>query len=583
MNRLISKFIVLVVLISLTGFAYGQNKIEKSSLKKTIDGVEYYIHTVQQGQTVFALSKTYSISTDDIYKSNPGTASKIEIGQVLLIPVKPLPIGNTNNIVVEKSKETEVILSPKVENQEFIKHIVQPGETLYRICMLYKIKDSLVISLNPGVENGTKVGQELKIPATYKLQVSSEEYTEKKNQVVENTSKSSLTEVENTIKSSNCKPLKTQKTIKVALMLPFYTQLDNIDTDNPLLVEHADKYKVFQFIQYYEGFLMAADSLAKMGLKIDLTVFDTKADSLTVKEILKKTDFSEFDMVFGPFFTYNQKIVLNAVKNSKTFVVNPFSKDMNLVNGNSKMFKLEPEYTTQVYNMTKWVKDSMPSANILIIHNAKEDELNNVAELKKNFGLAGVKAEQIRVFSYKEGGLDKLFKSFQKDKQNIVINVVNNEATITSFIRMLNNYTKTYDITVLGSENRWEKFTTLEKEYLSNLKLLQFSTTFINYDRPDVQHFVGIFANKYGTDPKEMAFQGFDHAFYFLQLYKLYGENFTACMENTNINTMSTVFEFKRNSTNDCWQNSFENIYQYQNFKLVDKKRIVPNVTIIKE
>ena len=581
MNKLISKFAFLLLLMLFSTLAYGQNKIEKSSLKKTIDGVEYYMHTVQQGQTAYAISKAYSISAEDIYKSNPGSDSKIEIGQVLLIPVKPLPVTTTEtNIKAENKKDS---VKQVVNNQTFNTHIVQAGETLYRICQLYKVKDSVLIFHNPGIENGLKLGQEIKIPSQYKMQLVSEDYAEKKAQIAENIDKKSITEAQIEPSTTNCKALKTNKTIKVAVMMPFYTHLDNIDTDNPLLVEQADKYKVFQFIQYYEGFLIAADSLAKLGMKIDLTVFDTKADSLTVKELVRKTDFTEFDMIFGPFFTYNQKIVLNAVKNSKTFVVNPFSKDMNLVNGNSKMFKLEPEYTTQVYNMAKWVKDSMPSANILIIHNAKEDELNNVAELKKNFGLAGVKAEQIRVFSYKEGGLDKLFKSFQKDKQNIVINVVNNEATITSFIRMLNNYTKTYDITVLGSENRWEKFTTLEKEYLSNLKLLQFSTTFINYERPDVQHFVGVFANKYGTDPKEMAFQGFDHAYYFLQLYKLYGENFTACMENSNINTMSTVFEFKRNSANDCWQNSFENIYQYQNLKLVDKKRIVPNVTIIKE
>jgi ABC-type branched-subunit amino acid transport system substrate-binding protein len=282
-------------------------------------------------------------------------------------------------------------------------------------------------------------------------------------------------------------------------------------------------------------------------------------------------------MIFGPFYSYNQRIVANELKGTKTFIINPFSKEMNLVKGNPNMFKIEPEYTTQVYQMCKWVSDSMHDANILIIQNGKDDELNNVNELKKNFGLNGIKADQIKVFSYKDGGLAKMTAALRKDKQNILINVVNNEATITSFVRQINNLVKDYDITVLGSENRWENFTMLEKEYLSNLKLLQFSSSFVNYDRPDVQQFVLQFATKYLTDPKEIAFQGFDQAYYFLSLLQKYGENFPNCMDKEEINTMYTKFDFKKNG-NDAWQNTFENIYQYDNFKLVDKIRILPVV-----
>jgi LysM repeat protein len=47
---------------------------------------EIVSHTVAQGQTLYSISKLYNTTVDEIIKFNPGSAEKLSIGQKLIIP-----------------------------------------------------------------------------------------------------------------------------------------------------------------------------------------------------------------------------------------------------------------------------------------------------------------------------------------------------------------------------------------------------------------------------------------------------------------------------------------------------------------
>ena len=42
-------------------------------------------HTIEQGETVYAIATMYGVSTEAIYKLNPGSKEGIKAGEVLLI------------------------------------------------------------------------------------------------------------------------------------------------------------------------------------------------------------------------------------------------------------------------------------------------------------------------------------------------------------------------------------------------------------------------------------------------------------------------------------------------------------------
>ncbi len=58
----------------------------------------------------------------------------------------------------------------KEGGKTFIQYVVSPGETIYRLSTTYGISISELLELNPDLENGLKVGQEILIPFRPKMQ-----------------------------------------------------------------------------------------------------------------------------------------------------------------------------------------------------------------------------------------------------------------------------------------------------------------------------------------------------------------------------------------------------------------------------
>lgn len=71
-----------------------ENKVEEKATKTTTETIspdenQFITHVVVSGDTVWKLSRTYGVSTDDILKANNITdPTKIQVGQKLLIPKK---------------------------------------------------------------------------------------------------------------------------------------------------------------------------------------------------------------------------------------------------------------------------------------------------------------------------------------------------------------------------------------------------------------------------------------------------------------------------------------------------------------
>ncbi|MES2395756.1 MAG: LysM peptidoglycan-binding domain-containing protein, partial [Bacteroidota bacterium] len=125
--------------------AYSQEKpaggILKSKNVTTINGVKYYLHTVEKGQTLFAIAKGYELSLNDIVIENPEAIDGIKPGQVLKVPIK-------------KAKKIES--APVTNGGNYVLHQVEAGQTLYSISKQYNTTVEKIKILNPELNEGLK-------------------------------------------------------------------------------------------------------------------------------------------------------------------------------------------------------------------------------------------------------------------------------------------------------------------------------------------------------------------------------------------------------------------------------------------
>jgi LysM repeat protein len=135
-------FIVFFALVS-TFFSFAQRQGEE-----VVDGKVFIVHIVEPGNTLFGLQREYNTTVEQIIAVNPTAEEGLQVGQRLIIPT-----GRT----VESTPEASVK-----------KHLVSSGETLFGISRKYDCSVDDIIALNPGVDIGIKVGQELIIPSEEK-------------------------------------------------------------------------------------------------------------------------------------------------------------------------------------------------------------------------------------------------------------------------------------------------------------------------------------------------------------------------------------------------------------------------------
>ncbi len=138
-----------------------KEKTEATRPKFTKKVTGFLVHTVQPQETLFKISQMYKVPVEDIVEANNLPDHSITVGQHLKIPlVKELTGTKPEEEKTEKETGTEPV-STETGTPEY--HIVQPGETLYRIHVKYGISIEKLKKLN-GLKNNTiRVGQKIKL------------------------------------------------------------------------------------------------------------------------------------------------------------------------------------------------------------------------------------------------------------------------------------------------------------------------------------------------------------------------------------------------------------------------------------
>src|SRR5690554_2269782 len=109
----------------------------------------YRYHTILPKETLYSVSKTYSLKPEDVIAANPG------------LSVETFQIGKTIRVPFFESYE---VILPYEQQTTKITHRVNMGETLYGIGQKYNVSVADIQKENPMLSAGLKVNMELVIP-----------------------------------------------------------------------------------------------------------------------------------------------------------------------------------------------------------------------------------------------------------------------------------------------------------------------------------------------------------------------------------------------------------------------------------
>ncbi len=546
---------------------------------RVLDGQKYIAHTVLPGQTLFALSRHYAVPVEAITNSNPAARAGLSIGQVLLIPV---------SAQVKKELKT----APALMESE-LAHIVKKKETLFGIARQYGVDQSDLLTRNPELAAGLKLGMVVVIPVSKVTTVGPEQV----RPAVDDKSTSHLVQPGETIFSLSKRfevsveelqaangglpaglkagtyvriPARREPeqpappapvapsanaTHRIALLLPF-----SVETNDSVRSRSKDKafYSVTDAaVQFYAGARMALDSLEHLGLRAELTVLDVGDDAGTWTTALKDPALNDIELAIGPF--HRQAIESISRSERGAHVVCPVPQSNKVLLGNPNVSKVMSGRPDQMQFMARYVADHHARDNIILCSPDANGEKDLLENMRRTLNESLVKRpdrmrDSVIVVHGAKGVVTEVMTKLNANQLNVVVVPSESVEFVSSLVSKLADRSRETRIVVFGL-NSWTGMENIEGAKLEAVKATIPVSSYIDYGTPSVQRFVKAYRDRYENDPGDYAFLGFDVTFYYGTALKQFGSVFPEHFEQVHTNPLHMSFKLMKTGEENGFRN----------------------------
>ena len=541
---------------AIDGLSAGQDlKIPFETLMKqsstAIDTNKYVYHRIQKGETLYAISKKYSITEKTISAYNPSINKGIKEGDYLIVGEKntstiPIAIGT-----VTKNKNASTGSTP-TSLKDTMLYTVNQGETVYGLTVKFNVLQSQILACNPLAKDGIKQGQVLKIP-------------QKKSSTI-NTVKDVAVSLDTVVFN---KPKKSVYTI--GLFLPFkLEQLDAINSEELARTKAPFPSTQALAMDFYTGFKKAVDSLSMKDFDVTISLFDIdEKDSLKIETLCKTGDFKKLDAIFGPLYSNEFKLVANRAKALNIPVVSPLTQQNKILYNNPLVSKINPSQYTLIEGLADYCIDSLLSSSNSMIVNTVPKDLQYLKAFKNKYNESLIKkGKSLKDSITTVKGFTGVKAAFVSGKTNVVVVLTNNQVFLQDFITQLASFAEKKDIVLIGF-NSVTSIDNLDQEYLNKLHFHFATANHVDYEQPETRLLAKHYQELFSTDPSDYYFQGFDIATYYLTNLKTQGPSFFLNLDKLNGKGVCTDFKFYRPDSYTGFENRAMSIYKYLNYKLV--------------
>lgn len=619
--------------------------IRRSTDKVKIEGKYYYIHIVGQGETLYSISKAYNVSQIEIAMENPDIYLGLQVDQALKIPIKDQEILSSdedenyiyhivrrketlfglakkyqismqdiiaaNPEVEEGLKTNQVVLIPKTqietlgdaspqESERFIYHEVKPREGFFAISKKYGVNEEIIKRFNPDlVKDGIKLGTVLKIPRNpVDTSYTSDSYFTQSHTEIEKI------DAEHISPSVVCDTFvynRWRDKFNIALLMPFTQNVSDFNSDErdedsngneAIEYQHDESTKITpqtaNFLDFYQGALLAIDSLKKLGLSINLNVFNTEKDAKKAQELTMEPGVRDAHLIIGPAYQECLKPVANFALEERIPLVSPLSPNNFLLERNPYLFQVNPSFLSQLEEFSQMI-DLCSGQNFILIHEGDSTNISMIDNFKEMLGqrISGCSMPELIHFKeviYKAGSAatevqEQISHSLVFDRENFLIVPSNNEAFVSDLLGNLHTLLTIYKypIKVYGFP-RWQKFRNIQVDYYYQLQLQLFTPFYVDYNSSRVKSFIATYRDLFRSEPSQYSFQGFDVVFYFLSAMKNYGIDFQYCLPNHNNKLLQSNYHFHKVNSLSGYENRSIYLIQYtKDFDIIKVKNSIDN------
>jgi LysM repeat protein/ABC-type branched-subunit amino acid transport system substrate-binding protein len=581
---------------------------QKAGAAVVVDSIEtrkygrYFEHIIGSGETLWGTTRKYKVSEEELLVLNPVLKNSFQVGVVIKIPLK---------------KEVEETQAKPINEKAFKKHFVEWGETLYGLAAKYSLTIPEIKKYNPVLKTRNLVaGETILIPQkiTDELVQFEVENSEDSTRQVEAfyAVEEPFVEIPEPCKKNELNSFQNE-IFNVALFLPLFLEANdtlnretividslmrngerisrkNVETGLGNTIEKEEAKELFKqfyrntesFVEFYEGVLLAVDSMQNRGMNIRLHVFDTQRSTDSIRNFIYSVAFLETDLIIGPVYERVQKEVAEIAAKNRIPIVSPLASQSMIAKHNPCFFQAVPSREYIAERTAEMVADEYFNSNFIVLkttayEGTPEGRLVELIQEKLyNSGfLSNPTGVSFTVYNFKNEGSFGLSRILSHNKENVVYIPSSKEGELSVAISNLNNLSDDYSITLIGS-NRYQNYHSIDVEQFHNLKLKYIAPYWINYKNQATIEFLAKYRRNFKTEPGRIGVQGFDVAFYFLNALKYFGKDFGECLPYLHVNLVQGNYHFEKVSKFGGFMNQGVSVVSYTSNYKVRRTRVIP-------
>ena len=397
---------------------------------------------------------------------------------------------------------------------EALEHIyqVKKGDTAYRIALNHGITVEELVGANPEIADGkVKKGMFLTIPAPKAKQ-------------------------EPAFQAAAAMQPASIRTaydhVRVAVLLPF----------------EEDSKRAAKFLEFYQGFLMAVDSVSTGGTSVEVYALNTGSTAEDIKQVLGEPELESMQLIIGPADQTQVPALSAFCQQHGIRLVLPFAAHTGT---SSTVYNVTTPYSMLQQHVSEMMANHYSNRNYVVLNTETPDEKGKhlIDLLSTQLGKKGIAMRSMHI-----DGDDMSYEAaLNAFRENCIVPDNTSIKTLNIFFSRMKTFADAhpeYKITMLGYPE-WQTYTsTLLNEFF------RFDTyIYTSYYRNPVDPRNKAFEKKfYGHFGKELLYSfpcfgmlGFDLGYFFMNGMARLGDLFDQKQGTLKCQPFQHVFKFQKN------------------------------------
>lgn len=357
-------------------------------------------------------------------------------------------------------------------------------------------------------------------------------------------------------------PAEKKERYRIAVLTPMY--LDSLDWAKNL--GQLPKF-MMPGLDFYQGIEIAADTLRRQGIQLDIYVFDSRSAQRSVSNLIASDTLSEMDLIIGNASANDLKLLADfAKKNFINFIsaVSPSDAGQQF---NPYFTVLQPRLATHIEKMHRIINTRMPEDNVVFLHRKLPAEVNALAYFKNDLlnKLPG-RFQSMELKNDSTIDMKALLGMLDTNYQTTLVLGVLDASVTYKMLKQLSTYADRFGLKVFCMPTTEAVKALGKPDEFGNLITYYTSAYLIDRITPASQYIAKGYKERMGGSPSDVVYKGFESLYYFGRLLERHGVPFNDHLSDNAYSfiTPYKIMPIREKGAIRFYENKFLYLIRYQ-------------------